>query len=258
MGGCDAWTRWLAANRWAGSSRLPATRLGVVIVVMTLGERAQALTKARSDQRIGCQLPHGLVGQSPREQLERFDEAAKIGPCGTRTSDTPKLTCEEFYGLPARERRQSVGDDDETAIVVGVSFEQTEQKDTCFRSAGVAHRLQQATSVSKLLAIRGQGLAKNAVDGVDRQVDALWREPGRKNSPRVRCHALRRPNSAAWVPARRRPRRGSRPAVQAARTYSDFFSQCASSPTMPRRKASTQTTKIRPCTIVTQAPSWAR
>jgi hypothetical protein len=27
---------------------------------------------------------------------------------------------------------------------------------------------------------------------------------------------------------------------------------------MPRRKASTQTTKIRPCTIVTHAPSWAR
>ena len=34
--------------------------------------------------------------------------------------------------------------------------------------------------------------------------------------------------------------------------------QANSSPTMPRRKVRTQTTKIAPCTTVTQAPSWAR
>jgi len=40
--------------------------------------------------------------------------------------------------------------------------------------------------------------------------------------------------------------------------YKGFLSQFAISPTMPRRKASTQITKITPCTIVTQAPSSAR
>ena len=34
--------------------------------------------------------------------------------------------------------------------------------------------------------------------------------------------------------------------------------QADSSPTMPRRKVRTQTTKIAPCTTVTQAPSWVR
>ncbi len=40
--------------------------------------------------------------------------------------------------------------------------------------------------------------------------------------------------------------------------YSGFFSRRATSPTIPRRNVSTQTTKIAPCTTVTQAPSWAR
>ena len=40
--------------------------------------------------------------------------------------------------------------------------------------------------------------------------------------------------------------------------YSGFFSRLASSPITPRRKVSTQTTKMSPWTMVTQAPSWAR
>jgi hypothetical protein len=40
--------------------------------------------------------------------------------------------------------------------------------------------------------------------------------------------------------------------------YSGLLISWASSPTTPRRKVSTQTTKISPWTIVTQAPSWAR
>jgi cysteine synthase A len=40
--------------------------------------------------------------------------------------------------------------------------------------------------------------------------------------------------------------------------YSGFLMKCAISPTTPRRKVSTQTMKIAPCTTVTQAPSWAR
>jgi hypothetical protein len=39
---------------------------------------------------------------------------------------------------------------------------------------------------------------------------------------------------------------------------SGFLINRASSPTTPRRKASTQITKMLPCTTVTQAPSWAR
>ena len=40
--------------------------------------------------------------------------------------------------------------------------------------------------------------------------------------------------------------------------YNGFFMSWASSPTTPRRKVSTQTMKMSPWTIVTQAPSWAR
>ena len=40
--------------------------------------------------------------------------------------------------------------------------------------------------------------------------------------------------------------------------YSGFLIRLAISPMMPRRKASTQMTKITPCTTVTQAPSCAR
>ena len=39
---------------------------------------------------------------------------------------------------------------------------------------------------------------------------------------------------------------------------SGFLITRASSPTTPRRNASTQSTKMIPCTTVTQAPSWAR
>jgi hypothetical protein len=42
------------------------------------------------------------------------------------------------------------------------------------------------------------------------------------------------------------------------RSQSGFLITRASSPTTPRRKASTQSTKMIPCTTVTQAPSWAR
>jgi hypothetical protein len=38
----------------------------------------------------------------------------------------------------------------------------------------------------------------------------------------------------------------------------EIFSFAASSPMMPRRNASTQTTKMTPCATVTQAPNWAR
>ncbi len=41
-------------------------------------------------------------------------------------------------------------------------------------------------------------------------------------------------------------------------SQSGFLITRASSPTTPRRKASTQSTKMIPCTTVTQAPSWAR
>lgn len=37
--------------------------------------------------------------------------------------------------------------------------------------------------------------------------------------------------------------------------HSGFFSSPASSPMTPRRKASTQTTKMMPCTTITQPPS---
>ena len=40
--------------------------------------------------------------------------------------------------------------------------------------------------------------------------------------------------------------------------HSGFFSRRASSPMTPRRKVSTQTTKMTPCTTITQPPSWAR
>ena len=70
-------------------------------------------------------------------------------------------------------------------------------------------------------------------------------------------------------PAPARPRRAARAFARAiiskvaradssARRYNGRFSQCAISPTTPRRNASTQTTKIAPCTTVTQAPIWAR
>ena len=39
---------------------------------------------------------------------------------------------------------------------------------------------------------------------------------------------------------------------------SGTFSRALISPMMPRRKASTQTTKIAPCVTVTQEPNWAR
>ncbi len=39
---------------------------------------------------------------------------------------------------------------------------------------------------------------------------------------------------------------------------SETFNQAATSPTTPRRNASTQMTKIAPCVTVTHAPNWAR
>lgn len=56
-------------------------------------------------------------------------------------------------------------------------------------------------------------------------------------------------------------RRGPRPAVpprRGARPHSLSFRALPISPITPARKASTQTTKIAPCTIVTQAPKPAR
>src|SRR5258705_332900 len=41
-------------------------------------------------------------------------------------------------------------------------------------------------------------------------------------------------------------------------SYSGFPISLPSSPTTPRRKVSTQITKITPCTTVTQDPIWAR
>jgi quercetin dioxygenase-like cupin family protein len=41
-------------------------------------------------------------------------------------------------------------------------------------------------------------------------------------------------------------------------TQSGFLIQLAISPMMPRRNANTQTTKITPCMMVTQAPNWAK
>jgi len=40
--------------------------------------------------------------------------------------------------------------------------------------------------------------------------------------------------------------------------YSEILARAASSPTMPRRKASTQATKTTPWMTVTHSPNWAR
>src|SRR5713101_4126295 len=63
------------------------------------------------------------------------------------------------------------------------------------------------------------------------------------------------------VPADALGFRGAVPELHRARPtpdHSGLLISRASSPTTPRRKASTQITKITPCTMVTQAPSWAR
>ena len=46
--------------------------------------------------------------------------------------------------------------------------------------------------------------------------------------------------------------------TEAAAPYSFNFRKFPISPTIPRRNASTHTTKIAPCVTVTQAPNWAR
>ena len=42
------------------------------------------------------------------------------------------------------------------------------------------------------------------------------------------------------------------------RPYSEIFALAASSPTIPRRKESTQATKTTPWMTVTHSPNWAR
>ena len=60
------------------------------------------------------------------------------------------------------------------------------------------------------------------------------------------------------MPENEHPRTHRAVAPDRVRCYSCTFSTRASSPTIPRRKASTQATKIAPWMIVTHAPNWAR
>ena len=81
-------------------------------------------------------------------------------------------------------------------------------------------------------------------------------EPG---SPGEAGAEAARPRAARTGTSRRRAYEPCAPTQAATRSaYSGFRIQRAISPTTPWRNASTQTTKISPCTTVTQAPICAR